>query len=111
MKKDIEWAIWKTTNKNFSEIVAQAWLDGFTIANEPLYRARLKVITDKYIASYLRTQSSDDESRLKALDIGSKYIHEDYRHLSEFTEHELKTLNIWDSDQWEIEEVEDWSKN
>src|SRR5699024_67045 len=86
---------------------ARAWLDGFTVEEEPLYRARLKVITDEFIASYLRTQSSDAEDRLKALEIGSKYIHEDYRHLSEFTEDELKRLNIWDSEQWEVEELEE----
>ena len=41
------------------------------------------------------------------LEIGSKYIYGDYRHLSEFTEHELKVLDIWDSDQWVVEEVEE----
>ena len=86
---------------------ASAWLNGFTMEKEPLYRARLKVITDEFIASYLRTQSSDAEDRLKALEIGSKYIHEDYRHLSEFTEDELKRLDIWDSKQWELEEMEE----
>lgn len=107
MRTNHEWAIWKTTNKNFSEIVAQAWLDGYTAEEEPLYTARLKAITDEYIASYLRTQSSDDENRLNLLEIGNKYIYEDYRHQSEFTEDELKVFNIWDSDQWEIEEVEE----
>jgi len=90
-----------------NEIYARAWLDGYTVEKEPLYRARLKVITDEFIASYLRTQSSDAEDRLKALEIGSKYINEDYRHLSEFTEDELKRLDIWDSEQWEIEELEE----
>ena len=90
---------------------ARAWLNGFTVEEEPLYKARLKVITDEFIASYLRTQSSDAEDRLKALEIGSKYIHEDYRHLSEFTEDELKRLNIWDSEQWEVEELEENDKD
>ena len=89
------------------ETFARAWLNGYEVEEEPLYRARLKVITDEFIASYLCTQSSDTEDRLKALEIGSKYIHEDYRHLSEFTEDELKRLDIWDSEQWEIEEVEE----
>ena len=79
---------------------------GYEVEEEPLYRARLKVITDKFIASYLRTQSSDAKYRLKALEIGSKYIHEDHRHLSEFTENELKRLGIWGSEQWEVEELE-----
>lgn len=80
---------------------------GYDVEEEPLYRARLKVITDEFIASYLRTQSSDAEDRLKALEIGSKYIHEDYRHLSEFTEDELKRLDVWGSEQWEVEELEE----
>lgn len=33
-KTNHEWAIWKSANMNFSEIVAQAWLEGFTIVNE-----------------------------------------------------------------------------
>ena len=91
------------------ERFVKAWLAylNIEVEEEPLYRARLKVITDEFIASYLRTQSSDAEDRLKVLEIGSKYIHEDYRHLSEFTEDELKRLDIWDSEQWEIEEVEE----
>ena len=91
------------------------WIVGFiedlknlvAVEEELLYRARLKVITDEYIASYLRTQSSDDENRLNLLEIGNKYIYEDYRHLSEFTEDELKELGIWDSEQWVVEEVEE----
>lgn len=101
MKKEFDWI-----SEN-DEIFARAWLDGYEVEKEPLYRARLKVITDEFIASYLRTQSSDAEDRLKALEIGSKYIHEDYRHLSEFTEDELKRLDIWDSEQWEVEELEE----
>lgn len=95
------------TNKKreLSLVLAQRY--GYEVEEEPLYRARLKVVTDEFIASYLCTQSSDAEDRLKALEIGSKYIHEDYRHLSEFTEDELKKLNIWDSEQWEVEEVEE----
>ena len=99
--------IWMESDDN-EEVFARAWLFGFTVEEEePLYRARLKVITNEFIASYLCTQSSDTEDRLKALEIGSKYIHEDYRHLSEFTEDELKRLDIWDSEQWEIEELEE----
>lgn len=94
-------------SKQAQEKIARAWLDGYEVEEEPKYRARLKVITDEFIASYLRTQCSNVEDRLKALEIGSKYIHEDYRHLSEFTEDELKMLDIWDSDQWEIEELEE----
>ena len=93
------------TNREREFNLVLAHLYGYEVEEEPLYRARLKVITDEFIASYLCTQSSDAEERLKALEIGSKYIHEDYRHLSEFTEDELKRLDIWDSEQWEIEEL------
>ena len=94
--------------KNF-DTFAKAWITypNIEVEEEPLYRARLKVITGGFIASYLRTQSSGAADRLKALEIGSKYFHEDYRRLSEFTENELKRLDVWDSDQWEIEEVEE----
>ena len=95
-------------SENNLDVLARAWLDGYAVVEEePLYTARLKVITDEYIASYLRTQSSDDENRLKLLEIGNKYIYEDYRHQSEFTEDELKELGIWDSEQWVVEEVEE----
>ena len=62
---------------------------------EPLYTARLKVVTDEYVASYLRARSSSAEDRLKSLDIGGKDAIQNYRHLSVFTEHELKALDIW----------------
>lgn len=98
-----EWANHRE-NKPIETLVKMK-LYGYEVEKEPLYRARLKVITDECIASYLRTQSLDAEDRLKALEIGSKYTHKDYRHLSEFTEDELKRLNIWDSEHWEVEEV------
>lgn len=41
-KTNHEWAIWKRTNQNFSEIVAQAWLDGYMVEEEPLYYALIK---------------------------------------------------------------------
>ena len=85
-----------------------AYLTGeYKLEKEPLYRARLKIITNELIASYLCTQPSDAVDRLKGLEIGSKYINEDFRHLSEFTEDELRVIGIWGSEQWEIEEVEE----
>lgn len=39
-KTNHEWAVWKSANKNFSEIVAQAWLDGYTAEEAPLYYAK-----------------------------------------------------------------------
>ena len=41
-KTNHEWAVWKSANKNFSEIVAQAWLDGFTVEEEQKYFAKIK---------------------------------------------------------------------
>ena len=89
------------------DTMAKAYLDGYTVEKEPLYTARLKVITGEYVASYLRTRSSSAEDRLKSLDLGGKDAIQNYRRLSVFTEHELKVLGIWDSDQWVVEEVEE----
>ena len=36
-KTNHEWAIWKSANMNFSEIVAQAWLEGYEVEKEQLY--------------------------------------------------------------------------
>lgn len=36
-KKNHEWTFWKRANKNFSEIVAQAWLYGYEVEKEQLY--------------------------------------------------------------------------
>ena len=94
-------------SKNTLKFV-NAYLTGeYEVEKEPLYSARLKVIGDESTPSYLRVQISKAEYRLKALEIGNKYFHEEYWHLSEFTEDELRRLDIWGSEQWEIEEVEE----
>ena len=103
LKWEKEYA-WISAN---DETFARAWLDGYKVEEEPLYTARLKVITGQCIESYLRTQSSNTEDRLEMLEIGSKYGGKEFGYLSEFTEHELKVLDIWDSDQWVVEEVEE----
>ena len=36
-KTNHEWAVWKSANKNFSEIVVQAWLDGYEVEEEQKY--------------------------------------------------------------------------
>lgn len=36
-KRNHEWAIWKSANMNFSEIVAEAWIDGYEVEKEKLY--------------------------------------------------------------------------
>ena len=36
-----EWTVWKGANMNFSEIVAQAWLDGYEVEKEPLYTVEI----------------------------------------------------------------------
>lgn len=40
-KTNHEWDVWKSANMNFSEIVAQAWLDGFEIEQEKLYTVEI----------------------------------------------------------------------
>ena len=40
-KTDHEWAVWKSANMNFSEIVAQAWLDGYEIEQDKLYTVEI----------------------------------------------------------------------
>lgn len=45
-----EWAVWKSANMNFSEIVAQAWLDGYEVEDVPLYYVDLD--TAAYVAKW-----------------------------------------------------------
>ena len=40
-KTNHEWTVWKSANMNFSEIVAQAWLDGYTVEKEKLYTVEI----------------------------------------------------------------------
>lgn len=40
-KTNHERTVWKGANMNFSEIVAQAWLDGYTVEKEPLYTVEI----------------------------------------------------------------------
>lgn len=104
-------SIWELTHKWYrmnTHKFVNAYLTGENkVEEEPLYTARLKVIAGESFFTYLRTWSSNTEERLRTLEIASRDTHEDYRHLSEFTEHELKVLGIWDSDQWVVEEVEE----
>ena len=37
-KTNHEWAVWKSANMNFSEIIAQAWLYGYQFEKEKLYQ-------------------------------------------------------------------------
>ena len=48
-KTNHEWAVWKSANKDFSEIVAQAWLDGYTVEEEQKY-----YVLDKENATLLK---------------------------------------------------------
>ena len=98
---------YKWYEKNTLKFVNAYLTREYKLEKEPLYRARLKIITNEFTDSYLNTESSDSGERLKAFEIGSKYIHEDFRHLSEFTEDELRVIGIWGSELWEIEEVEE----
>lgn len=98
---------YKWYEKNTLKFVNAYLTREYKLEKEPLYRARLKIITNEFTDSYLNTESSDYGERLKAFEIGSKYIHEDFRHLSEFTEDELRVIGVWGSELWEIEEVEE----
>ena len=40
-KTNHEWVAWESANMNFSEIVAQAWLDGYEVEEEKLYYVKL----------------------------------------------------------------------
>ena len=40
-KTDHEWAVWKSANMNFSEIVAQAWIYGYEIEHWKLYTVEI----------------------------------------------------------------------
>lgn len=91
---------WLHSNEN-KETFTRAWLIGYTV-EEKKYTAQLKIIGEN-IASHLRTQHA--VNRLDNLEIGSNYIHEDYRQLSEFTKEELKKLGLWDNKDWRVSEV------
>lgn len=105
-KTNHEWAVWKSANKNFSEIVAQAWLDGFTVEEEPKYYALIKghekIGSDDKYWNYCIT----DES----LDIGDNKVHTDV--LAEYvlsaTKDDWENLGINDdnADFVKVEEME-----
>ena len=40
-KTNHEWVVWESANMNFSEIVAQAWVDGYEVEKEKLYTVDL----------------------------------------------------------------------
>ena len=40
-KTNHEWGVWKSANMNFSEIVAQAWIYGYTVEKEKLYTVEI----------------------------------------------------------------------
>lgn len=77
--------------------------NGYKI-QEAKYTARLKIL-GYGIASHLRSQASSPTERMESLELGGRYVHEDHRHLSEFTREELESLGLWDNKQWEIKEV------
>ena len=106
-KTNHTWSVWKSANKNFSEIVAQAWLDGFAVEEEPKYYALIKgyekVVSDDKFWNYCIT----DES----LDIGDNEVHTD--DLAEYvlsaTKDEWENLGINNdnADFVEVEELEE----
>ena len=52
-----EWTVWKSANMNFSEIVAQAWLDGYTVEKEKLYTVE---IPNPNLNAYVVLQKTGD---------------------------------------------------
>ena len=40
-KTNHEWTVWKSANMNFSEIMAQAWIYGYKVEKEKLYRVEI----------------------------------------------------------------------
>ena len=103
-KTNHEWAIWKRANKNFSEIVAQAWLDGFTVEEEPKYYALVK--GHQFLAGDFKYFNLDVLNNV--LFVGSRTFILD-RHLTEMSKSEWNKLGINDSnaDFLKTEDVEE----
>lgn len=74
-----EWAIWKSTNMNFSEIVAQAWLNGYKVKKEKLY-----YVLNKHGETLLGFMSG--EVKLS----GGYKLHDDNKDRYQLTEKQIK---------------------
>ena len=93
-KTNHEWAVWKNANKDFSEIVAQAWLDGFTVEEVPLYHALIKgheLLTRKYAFKYWSYDTFEDVAFTCELPSQSG------RYITEMSKSEWNKLGINDS--------------
>lgn len=86
----------KTSNQ---DIFARAWLDGYEIEKEKLYKARLKITTNK-LKGYINKNTETVCLFFDNGDNGNSL----YR--THFTRAELEELNVWDNPAFEIKEVE-----
>ena len=105
-KTNHEWAIWKRANKNFSEIVAQAWLDGFTVEEEPKYYALVKgheLLDDYATLKYWNLDTLDKRTFISDRDVWAD------RYLIEMSKSEWNKLGINDlnADFIKVEDVEE----
>lgn len=96
--QSFDFILWikKTSNQ---DIFARAWLDGYEIEKEKLYKARLKIITNK-LKGYINKNTEIDSLFLDNGDDGNSL----YR--THFTRAELEKLNVWNNPAFEIKEVE-----
>ena len=62
-KTNHEWAIWKSANMNFSEIVTQAWIDGYKVQKDKLYRVIIPTKDKSWKYYYL-----DDDGGINMVD-------------------------------------------
>ena len=88
-KTNHEWAVWKSANKNFSEVVAQAWLYGYTVEKEPKYCVVFPEIT----GSNERYLVKDNDSGNLWIDGGLGYIKRVEDISYKFTEQEIKEFD------------------
>ncbi|MCW1053162.1 DUF1642 domain-containing protein [Streptococcus anginosus] len=96
--QSFDFILWikKTSNQ---DIFARAWLDGYEIEKEKLYKARLKITTNK-LKGYINKNTETVCLFFDNGDNGNSL----YR--THFTRAELEELNVWDNPAFEIKEVE-----
>ena len=96
-KTNHEWAVWKSANKDFSEIVAQAWLDGYEVEEEQKYVVPIG-------ENHALCKFANDAWGIYKEDIDKLYLDDDFK----FTEQEIKD---YDERFWpfavKVEELEE----
>ena len=101
-KTNHEWAVWKSANMNFSEIVAQAWLDGYTVEEEPKYYVSER--DEEYGGFWFLSKNNNGDI---SIGVNRDWSEVDWGRLK-LTEQEIKD---YDSRYWafakKVEELED----